>query len=164
MQDMFIATEPWNPTRPRVLVVCCSDGRVHQPITEFVDRKVSDRADLLAAPGDPVILDPWASSFDEAHVFESALHLFLEHHDLEHCWLIAHDGCACYKLKQPDLDARAYEELEKRDLRRGGEIVAERAPKLAVHLRYARLQVGRVCFEEVPVEPSSRFAASSWSQ
>ncbi len=164
MEDTFIATEPWDPTRPRVLVVCCSDGRFHQPITEFVDRKVSDRADLLAVPGGPVILDPWASSFDEARLFESALHLFLEHHDLEQCWLIAHEGCAYYKLKQPGLTARAYEELQKRDLRRGGEIVAERAPRLVVHLRYARLQAGRVCFEEVTVEPSLRSESSSWSQ
>ena len=161
MKDEFVATEPWNPKRPQVLVVCCSDGRFHAPILEFVKDEVCDRPDLLAVPGGPVILDPWASSFDEARVFESALRLFLDAHDLRQAWLIAHDGCAYYGCKHPGLDARAFEELQKRDLRRGAEILNERAPHLAVYLRYARLVDGRVRFEEVAAGRSSSRSIST---
>ncbi|MBL8861235.1 MAG: hypothetical protein JNK02_04405 [Planctomycetes bacterium] len=156
MKDTFVATEPWNPTRPHVLVVCCSDGRFHQPITEFVRVVVSDRSDLLAVPGGPVILDPWASSFDETRVFDTAFDLFLQYHDLNQCWLIAHEGCAYYRMKQPGLTDREYEVLQYRDLRRGAQIVANRAPHLAIHLRFARLVAGRISFEEVLVEPAAR--------
>lgn len=161
MKDEFVATDDWNPKRPQVLVVCCSDGRFHAPILEFVRDEVCDRPDLLAVPGGPVILDPWASSFDEARVFESSLKLFLDAHDLRQAWLIAHDGCAYYGLKHPGMDARQFEEVQKRDLRRGAEILGERAPHLEVHLRYARLVGGRVRFEEVALERSNRTFSTS---
>lgn len=155
MTDAFVAQQPWDPTRPQVLVVCCSDGRFHAPIVEFVDHQVSDRADMLAVPGGPAILDPWNSSFDEARVFESALRLFLEHHDLRQAWLIAHENCSYYRLKHPGLDARGLEQRQKQDLRRGSEILGERAARLETRLRYARLVEGRVKFEEVEPGPSS---------
>lgn len=155
MTEYFVAHEPWDPTRPQVLVVCCSDGRFHAPIVEFVDHLVSDRADLLAVPGGPAILDPWNSSFDEARLFESALAMFLEHHDLRQAWLIAHEGCAYYRMKHPGLDPRAMEDRQKRDLRRGAEVLRERAAHLESRLRYARLVDGRVRFEEVLAGPSA---------
>lgn len=161
MKDAFVATESWNSKRPTVLVVCCSDGRFHNAILEFVRVEVCDRPDLLAVPGGPVILDPWASSFDEARVFESALKLFLDAHDLKQAWLIAHDGCAYYGCKHPGVTGKAFEDLQKRDLRRGAEILHERAPHLEVHLRFARLVGGRVRFEEVAIEPSNKSISTS---
>jgi hypothetical protein len=162
MKQPFVATEPFNPKRPTVLVVCCSDGRFHAPILEFVNFKVCDRPDLLAVPGGPVILDPWASSFDEARVFDQALQLFLDAHDLRQAWLIAHDGCAYYAGKHPGLKGQAFEDVQKRDLRRGAQILAERAPHLEVHLRFARLVEGRVRFEVVEHDRANRstFSAS----
>ncbi|MCY2960543.1 MAG: hypothetical protein NTY35_10300 [Planctomycetota bacterium] len=155
MPNAFVARQPWDPTRPQVLVVCCSDGRFHAPIVEFVDNQVSDRADMLAVPGGPAILDPWNSSFDEARVFESALRLFLEHHDLRQAWLIAHENCSYYRIKHPGLDPRALEQRQRQDLRRGAEVLRERAARLEPQLRYARLVDGRVRFEEVEPGPST---------
>lgn len=135
--------------------MCCSDGRFHAPIVEFVDHQVSDRADLLAVPGGPAILDPWNSSFDEARVFESALRLFREHHDLSEAWLIAHENCSYYRLEHPGLGARGLEARQRQDLRRGAEILRERAARLEPRLRYARLVDGRVRFEEAEPGPST---------
>jgi hypothetical protein len=72
----------WTPQRPETLVVCCSDGRWHAPIVEFVDHEVSDRADLYAVPGGPAAFDPWNSSFEETRVLQRAFQLFEEHHAL----------------------------------------------------------------------------------
>lgn len=155
MSEPFVAREPWDPTRPQVLVICCSDGRFHASIVEFVDHAVSDRADMVAVPGGPAILDPWNSSFDEARVFESALRLFLEHHDLKQAWLIAHENCSYYRLKHPGLDKLGLEQRQRQDLRRGAEILRERAARLEPRLRYARLVDGRVRFEAVDPGPST---------
>ena len=41
----FVAADPWSAERPEALVICCSDGRWHGQIEEFVRSQVSDRAD-----------------------------------------------------------------------------------------------------------------------
>jgi hypothetical protein len=155
MQDAFVATEPWNPKRPQVLVVCCSDGRFHAPIVEFIGREVCDRADLVALPGGPAVIDPWNSSFDEARVFDSTLHLFLAAHDLRQTCLIAHQGCAYYLQKHPGLSPEAMEARQKLDLRRAAEILREKAAHLVPSLRFARIVDGRVRFEIVDLESSN---------
>lgn len=155
MHHTFDATEPWNPKRPQVLVVCCSDGRFHAPIVEFIRERVCDRADLVALPGGPAVMDPWNSSFDEARVFDSALHLFLGAHDLSQACLIAHQGCAYYLEKHPGLDPAAMEERQKRDLQRGAQLLREKAPHLVPSLRFARIVDGHVRFEVVEIERST---------
>jgi hypothetical protein len=153
--DPYVSRVARDPERPQTLVVCCSDGRFHAPIADFVDHLVSDRADLLALPGGPAVLDPWNSSFDEARVFEQSLRLFLAHHDLRHACLIAHDGCSYYREKHPGLSARELLERQVADLRRGAALLRERAPGLAVRLVLARLGEGRVRFEGIDPEPPS---------
>ncbi len=161
MQDVFVATEPWNEKRPQVLVVCCSDGRFHAPIVEFIGREVCDRADLVALPGGPAVIAPENSSFEEARVFESTLKLFLEAHDLRQACLIAHQGCAYYRQKHPFLDEVAFEARQRADLRRGAHVLHTHAPDLALSLRFARIVDGHVRFEVVALEPTSRSAFRS---
>jgi hypothetical protein len=145
----FVSRVPWNPDRPRVLVVCCSDGRFHGPIADFVDHEVSDRADLVALPGGPAVVDPWNSSFDEARVFQASLALFEAHHDLGEAWLIAHEGCSYYRLRHPAASPAELEARQVADLRRASHLLRERASKLEVRLVYARVVDGRVAFTTV---------------
>jgi len=156
MEGPYVSPVPFDPARPQVLVVCCSDGRFHRPMLEFVDRLVCDRADLFVVPGGPAVLDPWNSSFDEARVFDSALRFFLEHHDLRQAWLIAHEGCAYYRIKHAGLDPRAVLARQVQDLCRGAECVRERAPRLETRLVLARIDGTRVRFEDVAGDDSER--------
>lgn len=148
-QPAYVAKSTWSPDRPETLVVCCSDGRWHAPIHEFVEHAVSERADLFAVPGGPAVFDPWNSSFDDARVFDSAMRLFAEHHDLRSLWLIQHEGCAYYRLKHPDLDTDAIGARQIADLRRAAELSRSKYPKLVVRAFLATLREGRAHFTEV---------------
>ncbi len=152
MKDRFVSQVPWSPDRPRVLVVCCSDGRFHGPITDFVDHEVSDRADLIALPGGPAVIDPWSSSFDEARVFAASLALFEAHHALTEAWLLAHEGCSYYRLRHPAATPAELEARQVADLRRAATLLCERASKLDVRLVFVRVAAERVTFTTVARE------------
>lgn len=154
MEARYESSIPWSPERPDILVVCCSDGRFHAQVFDFIHERVSDRSDLYVVAGGPVVIDPWASSFDEARAFDSSLRLFEQFHDLQQACLIAHEGCAYYRERHPGTDVAALESRQVRDLRRGAELLRERFPRLSVQLVYARLVAGHVRFEVVPSGPS----------
>jgi len=155
VKDRFVSNVPWDAERPRALVVCCSDGRFHASIIDFVDHEISDRADLMALPGGPAVVDPWNSSFDEARVFLASLALFEAHHDLQEAWLIAHEGCSYYKLKHPASTPAELEARQIADLRRASRIFRERTSRLQVRLVFARVHAGRVEFTTVADEPDA---------
>ena len=146
--SLYRAVTPWSPDRPQTLVVCCSDGRWHAQMSEFVHSEVSDRADLYAVPGGPSVLDPWNSSFDESRVFHQAMQLFAEYHEISGIWLIAHEGCAWYKVKHPHLEPQAVLDRQLADLRRGKEILLERHPGYDIRLIFAVLDEGGVIFRD----------------
>jgi hypothetical protein len=151
----YRARTPWSMDRPETLVVCCSDGRYHAQIEEFVRHEVSERADLLALPGGPACIDPWTSSFDEARVFEQAMRLFSTAHDLHSVWLIAHHGCAYYATKHPGRDVAALKELQVADLLRARSIVRSSHPRFAVRCVFAALVGEEVVFSPVGEAPAS---------
>lgn len=153
MSNSYRAVTPWSPARPETLVVCCSDGRWHAQMTEFVHSEVSDRADLYAVPGGPAVLDPWNSTFDEARVFEAAMRLFSEYHELSDIWLIAHEGCASYKLRHPHLEAPALRNRQLADLHRGKQILLERHPTYDVRLIFVELDEHGVVFRDCTHAP-----------
>lgn len=142
----FHSTLPWSPDRPQTLVVCCSDGRYHAQIEDFVRREVSERADLFAIPGGPACIDPWTSSFDEARVFEQSMRLFAAAHDLSAVWLMAHEDCAYYRVKHPGCTATELRELQWRDLRRARELVRSAHPAYGVRCVFVARTDERVVF------------------
>ena len=154
MSRAFTAESPWSPDRPETLVVCCSDGRWHAQMVEFVHHEVSDRADLYAVPGGPAVVDPWNSTFDEARALEESMRLFVEHHDLSGVWLITHEGCAYYRKRHPHLEGAELRARQERDLARARALLLERHPKLDVRLVFARLEDGRVAFDTVAKDGS----------
>ena len=144
--DQFVALEPWSPARPETLVVCCSDGRWHEQVEEFVRDQVSKRADMYAVPGGPAGFSLWSSSFDEAKVSEKAFRFLADHHALESVWLIAHQDCAYYRAKFGPLDEPFIFKRQHEDLERAQEMIARWYPKLLVKKVYVSLDHGRVVF------------------
>jgi len=162
METTYNALSGWSSERPETLVVCCSDGRWHAPIMEFVEHEVSKRADMYAVPGGPAAFDPWNSSFDEARVLEQALRMFEEHHDLRTAWLIQHEGCAYYRIKHPHLEPAQVEARQVEDLHRAAEILRARRSHLAVRLILATLQGDHVVFATLaPRSAGTSFHSSS---
>jgi len=139
----------WSSERPEALVVCCSDGRYHAQIQDFIAHEVDERSDLLAAPGGPVICDPWTSSFDEARVFDASLRFFAEAHDLTSVWLIAHEGCAYYKKKFPGTAVGEIRKLQERDLYNAMKAIALQHPRYAVYCVFAELDADEVVFHRL---------------
>jgi carbonic anhydrase len=95
VRDSFIAAEPWSPSRPETLVICCSDGRWHAQLEEFVRAEISDRADMYAIPGGPATFNQ--RNADGNQVAQDALRFLVQEHKLDSIWLIAHQNCAFYR-------------------------------------------------------------------
>jgi hypothetical protein len=143
----FVAPTPWSAERPKALVVCCSDGRWHAQMMEFVRAEVCSRADLYAVPGGPAVLDPWNSTFDEARAFEEGMRLFVKHHLLESVWLIAHEGCAFYREKHPHYDPAGLRRRQIEDLARARKMVLGRHAEMDVRLIFASRREEVVMFD-----------------
>ena len=143
----------WSKDRPETLVVCCSDGRYHAQIEEFVRHEVSERPDLIALPGGPACVDPWTSSFDEARVFDQSMRLFAAAHDLNAVWLIAHHGCAYYLHKHPGCTPEELRARQVADLRSARKLLVSAHPSYAVRCVFADLVGDEVHFTVLDEQP-----------
>jgi hypothetical protein len=145
--EIFVGSRPWSSARPESLVVCCSDGRWHQHVEEFVCEQVSTRSDMYAVPGGPAGFSIWSSSFDESKVTERSFRFLADHHELEAVWLIAHQDCAYYRIKYGPLDDDFIFRRQCEDLDRAAETILRWYPRLLVRKVYASLRDGRVAFD-----------------
>ncbi len=120
----------WTPERPRVLVTCCSDGRLQEAIDEFLENylNICDY-DRFYAPGGPGALTPGRYEFLRATQYRDDLAFLIRAHKVEELLLIFHgpapDGpdeavCAYYKRILPHTSAgqvRAQQAQDLADLR-----------------------------------------------
>ena len=150
VSDRYIATEPWKADRPENLVVCCSDGRWHEQVEDFIRAQVSERADMYVVPGGPAAFDIWNSSFDESQALEKSFRFLVEHHSLSTIWLIAHQDCAYYRAKQRSAGDASLRRRQYTDLDRAEQLILEWYPRLDAQKVYASLlDGGQVLFEKV---------------
>ncbi len=150
--ERFVAERPWSDDRPETLVVCCSDGRWHGQVEEFVRGQVSERADMYALPGGPAGFNLWSSSFDEAKVAERAFRFLAEHHELESVWLLAHQDCAYYRARYHPLDEQFVLRRQLEDLARAKDLISQWSPNLLVRRVFVARENGRVVFTTITDE------------
>lgn len=51
---VYVSTAPWRSEHDHVLVLCCSEPRIHQAIEEFLSKHLGlDAADRVVLPGGP---------------------------------------------------------------------------------------------------------------
>jgi hypothetical protein len=120
---------PWNPARPRVLVVACSDGRLQVATDEFLSGHLGiTHYDRLYVPGGAGALSPSGRDFLRAHELQQECLYLVKVHAVE--WVIAifhgpaEDGpaeamCADYRRKfewASVADLRAQQEQDAREL------------------------------------------------
>ena len=123
---VYTSKSQWTPERPRVLVACCSDGRLQEAIDEFLQTHLGVRDyDRFYAPGGPGALTPGGYEFLRATQYRDDLAFLVRAHGVEELLLIFHgaapDGpaeatCAHYKRVHPGLSAAAVREQQGQDL------------------------------------------------
>jgi hypothetical protein len=119
----------WEPQRPRILVVACSDGRLQEATDLFLARALGVRQyDRLYVPGGGGALSASGREFIRAGQLRAECRFLVEAHHVDHLVLLFHgpavggpaeSTCADYRRKQswanPD-QVRAQQEADVRDL------------------------------------------------
>ena len=129
-KSAYISKAQWSPERPRVLVCCCSDGRLQRATDEFLQTSLNIADyDRFYAPGGPGALTPGGYEFLRAIQYREDVAFLVRAHKIEELLLIFHgpapDGpdeavCAYYKREHPGLSAawvRAQQAQDLSDLR-----------------------------------------------
>lgn len=129
VHENFALDLHWDPARPRVMVIGCSDGRLQEPTDEFLSRALGIRQyDRLYVPGGAGALSSTGAELMRAQQFRRECSFLVESHGVEHLVLLFHgpapDGppvaiCADYQRKFPRAHAaqvRARQEADTRDL------------------------------------------------
>jgi hypothetical protein len=63
-REFFATSNPWNSNRPHVLVMACSDGRLQEPLDEFLNTALGiSYYDRVLLPGGPGALAPSGTEF-----------------------------------------------------------------------------------------------------
>jgi hypothetical protein len=127
--DVMSLGMAWEPTRPHVMVVACSDGRLQEATDAFLSRELGVRQyDRFYVPGGGGALSASGREFMRAEQLRRECRFLVEAHDVEHLVLLFHgpaaDGpaealCADYRRKQSwarPSQLRAQQEADVRDL------------------------------------------------
>ena len=122
----YTSQSQWDVERPRILVACCSDGRLQEAIDEFLQNHLQIRDyDRFYAPGGPAALTPGGYEFLRATQYRDDLAFLVRVHKVEELLLIYHgaalDGpaeatCAHYHRVLPGASAAAVREQQFQDL------------------------------------------------
>ncbi len=123
---VYTSQSRWEVERPRVLVACCSDGRLQEAIDEFLQNHLHIRDyDRFYAPGGPAALTPGGYEFLRATQYRDDLAFLIRVHKVEELLLIFHgaapDGppeatCAHYQRVLPGVGPAAVREQQVQDL------------------------------------------------
>lgn len=121
----YVSDLRWDPTRPHVLVIACSDGRLQERTDEFLTHSLGVRQyDRLYVAGGGGALSPSGRDFLRAQQMRRECRFLVDAHEIEEIVLLfhapAHDGpreamCADYRRKLPQLSVAQLREQQQRD-------------------------------------------------
>lgn len=121
----FVSRMPWDATRPRVLVVACSDGRLQEHTDDFLHNRLGiTHYDRLFAPGGPGALASTTCNFVRADQLRRECAFLIRAHGVDDVYLLFHgpaaDGppeatCADYTRRQPYWSPAEIREQQQRD-------------------------------------------------
>jgi hypothetical protein len=130
----------WHRTRPHVLVVACSDGRLQEATDEFLTLELGiTHYDRLYVPGGPGALSPSGQDFIRAQQVRLECKYLVQLHDVQHLIALFHGpaaegpadaSCADYQRKfarATPAELRAQQEADARDLLRYRQEWSDRA-------------------------------------
>ncbi|MGQ0539422.1 MAG: hypothetical protein ACT4R6_10775 [Gemmatimonadaceae bacterium] len=109
----FTSLLRWDPARPHILVIACSDGRLQEPTDEFLTHSLCIRRyDRLYLPGGGGALAASGKEYLRARQMRRECRSLVQAHDVQEIVLLFHgpasDGpaeamCADYRRKLPHL-------------------------------------------------------------
>lgn len=121
----FRSSRRWDPTRPHILVIACSDGRQQEVTDEFLSKSLGIRQyDRLYVAGGGGALSPSGRDFLRAQQLRRECRFLVDVHEIEEIVLLFHgpssDGpadamCADYRRKLPQLPVSSLREQQQRD-------------------------------------------------
>ena len=121
----FVSRTPWMGSRPKTLVVACSDGRLQASVDEFLKGAldVCDY-DRMYVPGGPGALVMDESNPQRGQEIRREFGFLLQAHQIENAIMLFHgaafDGpheavCAYYRRLLPDASVREIARQQERD-------------------------------------------------
>lgn len=121
----FRSSHRWDPTRPHILVIACSDGRQQEVTDEFLSKSLGIRQyDRLYVAGGGGALSPSGKDFLRAQQLRRECRFLVDVHEIEEIVLLFHgpssDGpadamCADYRRKLPQLPVGSLRDQQQRD-------------------------------------------------
>ncbi|MGQ0639579.1 MAG: hypothetical protein ACT4P6_02245 [Gemmatimonadaceae bacterium] len=121
----FQSAQSWDSTRPHILVIACSDGRLQEPTDEFLAKSLGIRQyDRLYVAGGGGALAASGKDFLRAQQLRRECRFLVDVHEIEEIVLLFHgpsnDGpseamCADYRRKLPQLVVSKLREQQERD-------------------------------------------------
>jgi hypothetical protein len=121
----YVSDLRWDPTRPHILVIACSDGRLQERTDEFLTHSLGIRQyDRLYVAGGGGSLSPSGKDFLRAQQMRRECRFLVDAHEIEEIVLLFHgpaaDGppeamCADYRRKLPQLSVSRLREQQERD-------------------------------------------------
>ena len=115
----------WDSTRPQILVVACSDGRLQEPTDEFLAYSLGVRHyDRLYVAGGGGALSPSGKDFLRAQQLRRECRFLVEAHGVDEIILLFHGPatngpadamCADYRRKLPQLPVSSLRDQQQRD-------------------------------------------------
>jgi hypothetical protein len=140
----------WNATRPRVLVIACSDGRLQEATDEFLARHLAImHYDRLYVPGGAGALSASGRDYLRAREIRQECRLLVDIHGVERIIAMFHgpssDGpdeamCADYRRKFTSGTVEELRLQQEQDARELIEYRAEWADRAGIHIY--RCEVG----------------------
>lgn len=148
-QIVFEGTQTWKPSRPRTLVVACSDGRLQESVDEFLERRLGVvDYDRLYSPGGPGALAV-SSSDIRTDQLRRELKFLMEAHKIEEIVLLFHGAdrtgpehavCAHYKRILPGASRSQVAAQQHQDAAEALQVISEIAPRVMVHVYRAEVR------------------------
>jgi hypothetical protein len=127
----FLASDPWKPQRPTALVMACSDGRLQEPLDDFLFQALKiTHYDRLYLPGGPGALAVSSLEIMRREQVRRELLFLVTAHQIETVVMVFHgpaaDGppealCGDYKRRfhgRSPAELRALQEHDARDIAR----------------------------------------------
>jgi hypothetical protein len=156
----------WNPARPHVLVIACSDGRLQEATDEFLARRLGIRHyDRLYVPGGAGALSPSGRDFLRAHELQQECRYLVDVHGIDHLIGLFHgpaaDGppeamCADYRRKFAWAATAELREQQERDARELIEYRRDWAALASVHIFRCEVNAtGDLRFATLHVDPGA---------
>jgi hypothetical protein len=115
----------WDPERPHILVIACSDGRLQEPTDEFLSASLGVRQyDRLYVAGGGGALSASGKEYLRAQQMRRECRFLVEAHDVQEIVLLFHgpasDGppeamCADYRRKLPQIAVSRLRDQQERD-------------------------------------------------